>query len=78
MVPSISYKLACAYSEDSNQSAHLHSLISLVFYLKKVVALAIHRMPIKDSDLTAQTHSLIRVFDGGTCQLVPFAGHRLR
>ena len=30
-VSSIRYKLVCGYSEDSNQSGHLHSLISLSF-----------------------------------------------
>ena len=35
-VCSIRYMLACAYSKDSNQSAHLHSLIRvLVFSLNK-------------------------------------------
>ena len=35
-VSSIMYKLACAYREDSNQSAHPHSLIRvLVYRLKK-------------------------------------------
>ena len=35
-VSSIRYTLACAYSEDSNQSSHPHSLIRvLVFHLKK-------------------------------------------
>ena len=37
LVSSIRYWLACAYSEDSNQSAHLHSLIRiLVFCLRNV------------------------------------------
>ena len=40
-VSSIRYKLAFAYSKDSNQSAHLHSLINfLVFSLKKHWTLA--------------------------------------
>ena len=32
-VPSIRLNLACAYSEDSNQSAHLHSLIRVLDFL---------------------------------------------
>ena len=31
-VSRIRYKLACAYREDSNQSAHPHSLMSLSFF----------------------------------------------
>ena len=29
-ISSLTYKLACVYSEDSNQSAHLHSLIIVI------------------------------------------------
>ena len=36
-----------------------------------------HLLP-KDSDQTAQMHSLIRVFDRRTCQPVPFHGYRLK
>ena len=47
-VSRISYKLACAYREDSNQSAYLHSLIRvIVFCLKKSNGpLPTHRVPI--------------------------------
>ena len=36
LVSGISYELVCAFSEDSNKSAHPYSLIrALVFHLKK-------------------------------------------
>ena len=60
-VTSIIYKLACAYSEDSNQSAHPHSLIRvLVFRLKKRWTLATHRTHNESSDQSAQMRRLIR------------------
>ena len=64
-VSCIRYKLACAYSEDSYQSEHLHSLIRvLVFCLKKRWILGYPLM----TDQTVWMHSLIGVFDGCTCQ----------
>ena len=68
------YKLACAYSEDSKQSAHL---TSLSFPPEETLD---PWLPIEHSSKTDQTvgmSRLIQVFQGCTCQLVPFAGHRL-
>ena len=50
-IPGIRYKLKCAYSEYSNQSAHPHSLIRvLVFRLKNI-------RPIENSDQTGRVQS---------------------
>ena len=70
---SIRYKVACRYSKDSNQLAHLHHLISvLVLQLKNVGHLAFDRTPIKDSDQTAQMCRMVRVYDVCTCKLYLF------
>ena len=46
----IKFKLACVYSEDSNQSAHQHHLIRVLDFRKNNVGpLVIHRAPIKNS-----------------------------
>ena len=77
LVSSIRYKLAHAYSEDSNQSAHPSSLIRVVVFSLKICfgLLATHIVPIEDSDQTARTRRLVSVFDGRTCQPVHFAGN---
>ena len=75
----------------SNQSAHLHSLISLSFPPEEMLNLwlpierpsktdqtvQMHRGPIKDYNQTVQMCRLIWVFDGHTCQLVPYAEYLL-
>ena len=49
LVCSITYKLACAYSQDWNQSGHPNSLVSLNFPpWRNIEPLATHREPIKD------------------------------
>ena len=58
------------YSEDTNQSAHLHSLISLSFWNEETLNLATHRAHIEDSDQTAQMCRLMWDFNGRPCQLV--------
>ena len=58
------YKLACVFSEDSNQYAHLHSLISLSFLPEEMLDLWLH---VEDSDQTVRMCRLIWVFDGPTC-----------
>ena len=45
---------------------------------KRVEPLTIHIVPIEDSDQPAHARSLIRVFDGRTCQHVPLTGYRLK
>ena len=67
---SYSYKLACAYSEDSNQSGHTCSLNSLSFSPEETL---VPWLPIE-----RQSKTRIRL-RGCTCQLklVPFAGHSL-
>ena len=53
-VLSIRYKLACANSKDSNQSAHLHSQIRFLFYPPG--PLATHGAPIEGSDQTVMAY----------------------
>ena len=49
---SMRYKSACAYSENSNQSAHPRSLIRVLVYRpRNVLHFATHRAPIEDSRL---------------------------
>ena len=67
-----------ALNEDSNQSTHSHSLISICICLSFPPSLATHRVHIEDFDQTAQMRRLIRVLNGHTCQLVLFAGHWLK
>ena len=55
-VSSKMYKLACVYREDSNQSAHLHSLISLSFLPEEMLDLWLH---VEDSDQTVRMCRLI-------------------
>ena len=72
---SIRYKFACGYSQDTNQSVHPHSLIRvIVFHLKNIRPLIIHKGS-SETDQSEQMRRLIWVFDGRSCQLVPFAGH---
>ena len=59
-VSSIRYKLACAYSKDSNQSAHQLSLIRVFAVdMKNHWDRATHRMPSKDYEQTANLRRLI-------------------
>ena len=63
-------QLECKYSENSDPPAHPHSLIRvLVFRLRKLGPLTIHRAPIKTSDQTARMQRLFWLFVGRTCQL---------
>ena len=65
LVSSIRYKLAFAYSEDSNQSAHPHSLIRVLVLRMK------NRRPIVDSDQTlrAQSDLSLRCAHMPTCTI---------
>ena len=67
LVSNISYKLVCAYSEDSIQSAHPHSLITDQGH-SLTGPLATYRATIEESDLTAQMCGLIIVINVCTCQ----------
>ena len=50
-VSGIWYKLACAYSKDSDQCVHLHSLIRVLEFRPE--EMLDHWLHIKDSDQTA-------------------------
>ena len=63
-------KLKCTYSEYSDPPAQPHSLIRvLVFRLRKLGPLTIHRAPIKYSDQTARMQKAVLNIVGRTCQL---------
>ena len=74
-------KLACACSEDANQSVNLQSLISLSFLSEETFDPWLHRVSIKDSNQTVHLHSLIslwlvylqtRIFSWILAQLISF------
>ena len=62
-VSSVRYKLACVYSGDSCQSAHLHSLISLSLPPEESLD---PRLPIKYRDENSQPLSIRKI-----CRLTP-------
>ena len=58
------YKLVCMFSEDSDQPAHLHSLISLHHTLYKIYCFFVQ---IAQADQAAEMRRLIRVFTQRIC-----------
>ena len=68
------YLLTCAPKEDSNQPAHLRSLIWVfVVRLEKLCILGNLKCASEDSDQTARMRKLIWIFAEYTCQKVFFS-----
>ena len=67
----LTYKMACAPSEDSDQPGHPSSLISLWCLLEQSLG-ATHWAQSKDSDQPGQMPRMIRIFAGPSCHFVDF------
>ena len=67
---SISYKIVCVPSRDSDQPAHLPSLISLLVCLERLWILAYPQSSSQDSDQTLRMSRLVRFYTEHTCNLV--------
>ena len=75
---SISYKIACALTEDLDQSVQVCRLIRVfAVRLKTLWLLGSHSVPCEYSDQTTRIHRLIGVFAGRTCNLAGNAVPRL-